>query len=308
MSQPFAIDLRHPRLVLAGTSLGPESDAVVRTALRVARAGRGRVYLSHALEAPPVPGGAIGFALAEPQLATRARMGLQEQLDRVGAAAEEVAGFDAEVGHAGPVLCAAADRLNADLVVVAAVAAAPLPLHRVGSTVRHLLREGSRPLLIVKGEPRIPPVRVLAPLDLSPLAGDSLRCGLALLCGATSGEPPELVALHAVDDRDREPVERPREALASFMEQHTADYRGSIRSEIRHGDAVAEILGAGERERPDLLLLGTHGRSGWMRFRLGSVAEAVIRAAPMSVLLVPPAAAFESGIAEAVGGWARCST
>jgi hypothetical protein len=102
MSQPFAVDLRHPPLVLAGTSLGPESDTVVRAALRLARAGRGRVYLSHALEPPPVPGGAMGFALAEPQLATRARASLREQLDRVAASAGEVAGFAAEVAAPAP--------------------------------------------------------------------------------------------------------------------------------------------------------------------------------------------------------------
>jgi nucleotide-binding universal stress UspA family protein len=145
---------------------------------------------------------------------------------------------------------------------------------------------------------------VLAPLDLSPLAGDSLRCGLALLCGATGGEPPEIVALHAVDDRHGEGVES-RAALARFMDENTADYRGSIRSEVRHGDAVAEILAVGDREQPDLLLLGTHGHSGWQRLRLGSVAEAVIHEAPTSVLVVPPPSAFGSAIAEAVGGWAR---
>lgn len=305
MSQPFAVDLRHPPLVLAGTSLGPESDAVVRAALRLAHAGRGQAYLSHALEPPPVAGGAMAFALAEPHLAARARQALQEQLDRVGASAEEVAGFEAKVGHAGPVLCAAADRLNADVVVVAALAAAPLPRHRVGTTVRHLLREGSRPVLIVKGEPRIPPVRVLAPLDFSPLAGGSLRCGLALLCGATSGEPPELVVLHVADGRHGGPLAQPRQALASFMDEYAADYCGPIRSEVRQGDAVAEILAAGEREEPDLLLLGTHGRTGWQRLRLGSVAESVIRDAPTSILVVPPSAAFGSGLAEAVGVWAR---
>jgi nucleotide-binding universal stress UspA family protein len=273
----------------------------------LARAGRGQVYLFHALEPPPVPGGAMAFALAEAHLAARAHEALERQLDRVGASAEEVAGFAAEDGQAGPVLCAAADRLDADVIVVAALAAAPLPRHRVGSTARHLLREGSRPVLIVKEETRIPPIRVVAPVDLSPLAGDSLRCGLALLCGVTIGKPPELVLLHVVDGRRGEPVEQPREALASFVAENTSDYDGPIRSEVRHGDAVAEILAAGEREEPDLLLLGTHGRSGWQRLRLGSVAETVIREAPTSILVVPPPAAFGSGLAEAVGTWARGS-
>lgn len=308
MAHPFAPDLRHPRLVLAGTSLGPESDAVVSAALHLARAGRGRVYLLHVLEPPPVPGGATGFLLTEPHLADRARSALREQLVRVGATAEDIAGFDAEVGAAGPTLHAAADRLNADVVVVAAAATAPLPLHSVGSTVRHLLREGGRPVLVVKGNPRIPPVRVLAPLDLSLHAADSLRCGLALLTGVAGELPPEVVALYAIDERREEPPRHPREALVGFLEEHAADYDGPIRSEVHRGDAVLETLAAGAREQPDLVLLGTHGRSGWQRLRLGSVAEAIVGACPSSVLVVPPAAALSGAFAEAIGVGMRCAT
>ena len=304
MTQPFALDLRRRPMVLAGTSLGPESDAVVRAALRLARSGRGRLLLVHALEPPPVPGGHTGFALAAPQLQAAARAGLREQLARVGAWPNEVAGLEAELGSPGPVLRSAAERLNADVVVVGAVAGAPLPLHHVGSTVRHLLREGSSPVLVVKGEPRLPPVRVLAPLDLSLLAADALRGGLALLSGAAGDRLPEVVALCAVDDGAEETAE-PQAALAAFLAEHAADYGGTLRCEVRRGDAVAEILAAGEREHPDLLLLGTHGRSGWQRLRLGSVAEAIVRDAPVSVLVVPAAAGLGSAFAEAIGAGTR---
>jgi nucleotide-binding universal stress UspA family protein len=248
----------------------------------------------------------MGFALVEPQLAADARERLREQLDRVGAAAEEVAGIEVEIGSPGPRLCSAALQLNADVVVVAAAAVAPLPLHRVGSTVRHLLRDGSRPVLIVKGAPpRLPPRRILAPLDLSLLAADSLRCGLALLVGATSQEPPEVVALHVVPDGSV-PQEAPL-ALRGFLDEHSADYNGPIRREVRQGEAVAEILAAVGQEHPDLVLLGTHGRSGWQRLRLGSVAEAVIRETPASMLVIPAPAARGAAFAEAIGEGARCS-
>jgi nucleotide-binding universal stress UspA family protein len=237
------------------------------------------------------------------RLAAEARTRLREQLDRVGATPGETAGLQVEVGAPGQVLCAAAERWNADAVVVGAGSAGrSLGL---GSTVHHLLRRGTRTVLVVKGSPRIPPQRVLAPVDLSHDAADSLRCGLGLLAGDGYGGLPELVAFHAVDERRGETASRPDENFASFLEEHTADYRGPVRSLVGHGDAVAEILAAGKREQPDLLLLGTHGRSGWQRLRLGSVAEAVLRDSPTSVLVVPPAAAFGSSIAEAVGDWVR---
>ncbi len=277
-------------LVLAGTSLGPESDAVVLTALRLARQGHGRVHPVHALEPPPLPLGAIGFGLAEPYLAARARGRLQEQLDRVGAAADELAGDTVAVGCPGPVLRAAAERLDADLLVVAAAAAEPLPLHRVRSTVPFLLRQGGRPVVVVKGEMRVPPRRVLAPVDLSALATESLRRGLALVAGGRLEQGPEVVALHVMPGESDE-SSFCSSVLERVVEDCFADGAGVFRTELRRGDALAGILAACERERPDLVLVGTHGRTGWQRLRLGSVAEAVTLRAPCAVLVVPPAAA-----------------
>jgi nucleotide-binding universal stress UspA family protein len=44
----------------------------------------------------------------------------------------------------------------------------------------------------------------------------------------------------------------------------------------------------------DVLVLGTHGRRGFHHFLLGSVAEGVIRIAPMPVLLIRGKEAFKS--------------
>jgi nucleotide-binding universal stress UspA family protein len=172
MIPTFASELRHRPRLLAGTSLHPESDAVVRTALRLARASGGRLYVAHALEPPPLPGGSIGYGLAAPHLVERARAGIREQLERVGATPDEVAGVEIEFGSAGAVLTAAADKLGADMIVVAPAVAAPLPLQRVGTTVSRLVRDSGRPVFIVKGEPRVPPARVLAPIDFSSSAAD----------------------------------------------------------------------------------------------------------------------------------------
>jgi len=52
------------------------------------------------------------------------------------------------------------------------------------------------------------------------------------------------------------------------------------------GGAVEHILGIGRRWRPDLIVIGTHGRGGVRRFLLGSVAEHVVRRATRPVLIV----------------------
>lgn len=55
---------------------------------------------------------------------------------------------------------------------------------------------------------------------------------------------------------------------------------------LRPGVPFEEIVAAAGDERADLIVMGTHGRTGLSRFLLGSVAERVIRLAPCPVLTV----------------------
>jgi nucleotide-binding universal stress UspA family protein len=50
------------------------------------------------------------------------------------------------------------------------------------------------------------------------------------------------------------------------------------------GDPAAEIVAEAERERCDLIVMGTHGRTGIRRLLMGSVAEGVVRKATCPVL------------------------
>ncbi|HEY8537138.1 MAG TPA: universal stress protein [Vicinamibacterales bacterium] len=58
---------------------------------------------------------------------------------------------------------------------------------------------------------------------------------------------------------------------------------------VRDGQAVKQIVEQAGHLRADLLVIGTHGRSGFERFMLGSVTEKVVRKASCPVLTVPPA-------------------
>jgi nucleotide-binding universal stress UspA family protein len=65
----------------------------------------------------------------------------------------------------------------------------------------------------------------------------------------------------------------------------------TIEAMIREGIAAAEILEQAATMKADLLVIGTHGRSGFERFMLGSVAEKVLRKASCPVMIVPIALA-----------------
>jgi nucleotide-binding universal stress UspA family protein len=63
-----------------------------------------------------------------------------------------------------------------------------------------------------------------------------------------------------------------------------------IRFEHRYleGGAADEIVDFARRQRVDLIVIGTHGRTGFNHLRLGSIAEAVVRRADCPVLTVKP--------------------
>ena len=80
-----------------------------------------------------------------------------------------------------------------------------------------------------------------------------------------------------------------RQRLQAFAEGHFAGIE-PVHLEVVDGgadpDACADILRAGTRLGCDLIVLGTHGRSGLDHLVFGSVAEKVVRSSPIPTLTV----------------------
>ena len=62
----------------------------------------------------------------------------------------------------------------------------------------------------------------------------------------------------------------------------------SITRAVRVGAAFMEIIEYAQSQQIDLIVIGTHGRSGFAHILMGSVAERVVRKAPCPVLSVKP--------------------
>lgn len=88
---------------------------------------------------------------------------------------------------------------------------------------------------------------------------------------------------------------REKESKSLHEEVEAVRGRGiNVTPYFREGSPFMEILKVAEEAGADLVVLGTHGRRGFDRFVMGSVADRVTRKAPCSVLLVrgkPPAGA-----------------
>jgi nucleotide-binding universal stress UspA family protein len=144
------------------------------------------------------------------------------------------------------------------------------------------------------------PVRtILHPTDFSERSDHAFRlaCALARDCGA------RLFVLHVLrsplvfygSEAPPPGAGRTEEEGWNKLRQLQARATGvQVVSCLAEGDPAEAILRAARETRCDLILMGTHGRTGLGRLLMGSVAEQVVRKAPCAVLTVKapfPAAA-----------------
>lgn len=139
--------------------------------------------------------------------------------------------------------------------------------------------------------------KILCPLDLSDFSKRAFEHGLVL----ARWYDAEVVALHVfsswVPPGDLSTYPAWMRHVPQAREQIDAELREQLRPAIdagieaplvtRQGDPSAEILACARSMKADLIVLSTHGRSGFDRLALGSVTEKVLRKASCPVLVVP---------------------
>jgi nucleotide-binding universal stress UspA family protein len=139
--------------------------------------------------------------------------------------------------------------------------------------------------------------RIVCATDFS----DTAEAAWALARDLAAVHRAELTLVHVFPDLPPSPDvavpsvvqlwEEQRRWVDGELERRVADAatRGvRVRAVLKHGAAADGLAEAVTEAGGDLLIVGTHGRSGLERVLLGSVAEAVVRAAPCAVLTVKP--------------------
>ena len=140
--------------------------------------------------------------------------------------------------------------------------------------------------------------RILVPLDGSPLAEQAISCAAPLAQGLSA----EVVLFRAVwiptdvrDSLDRSTIEM--DTIMDRLEAEANDYLAgmaeqlaetglNVRQEVRRGPAAEAILDYAAQANVDQIVMATHGYSGIKRWTHGSVAERVLQAARLPLLLV----------------------
>jgi len=170
----------------------------------------------------------------------------------------------------------------------------------LGSTGERVLRKAPVPVLIAKRALPVGPKTILIPTDFSACSKQAAEEALALVRGFGG----RVVFLHVLDIRyiypaayGAEPVLVPPispEDLEPDWQEflHDLSLGGGLlwEKQTREGRSAQTIADAAAEIGADLVVIGTHGRTGLAHMLLGSVAEQVVRLSPCSVLAVRPGA------------------
>lgn len=281
-----------PKKILLATDLGARSDRALDRAAQLAGQWGSKLLVVHALEKPAV----------SPPWQTEEPPSWRSPPDPVAAieqqirhdAQPEVKDLEIRVteGEPAAVVMAAAERDQADLIVVGAAHNETFGRVMLGDTIEQLVRKSPVSVLVVKNRPRRPYSHVLAGTDFT----DESRHGLVM---ATRLFPDATIALmHAFElpyrsllvdsslSRDFSAMEK--ETIRAFLAESNLpeDVRQRVVPLIEHGPPPV-MLGKYATERgADLTVIGAYSRGLAFHWMIGGTARRIVDAVPSDVLVV----------------------
>jgi len=291
------------RTVVVGVSTVREPDRILAHAIELAEALGAELHVVYAFDIPEA-------LETYPELATAeesplARYARQEQAVLERRVREAAPGARVTV-HAVPspaenALLHEAERVDAGLLVVGASRHGRLEQALLGTVADRVVRGARTPVLVLR-TPMCRPEKVLLTTDLSELSAAAHEWGAEVAAALSGTEAPRLRSLLVIGagiappPLDDEAIhDAARRELSVFLEAHLPNDL-QVEPVVRTGMAADEIMAEAKAWGADLVVTGTHGRSGFSHLVLGSVAESVLRHAPCSVLVVPARAlAGDSG-------------
>jgi nucleotide-binding universal stress UspA family protein len=122
---------------------------------------------------------------------------------------------------------------------------------------------------------------ILVPIDGSADAAHALdyACDLGKLLGT------DVHVCHAIDNAASD-APTDGDAVLAKARRIARNHEVSVHCHLLRGKPAASILRLASDTHADLVIMGTHGRTGFRRLVLGSVAEEVTRHSPVPVLLL----------------------
>ena len=256
------------RSVLVATDLSARSDRAVDRAQFLAQSWGVRLKVTHVVE----PGSWLAHNPDRVREAVKAIL------------PDPAADVDIVVpdGPAPKAIVRVADQLNCGLIVTGVARFNHAGDFVVGTAVDHMVRTAHAPVLVVKQRPRGMYKTLLVATDFSSCSRH------ALLTAANMFPEAVILVVHAdnspfdvwlkSDDAAEFCTPRGQEDLDAFLDEPTIpqDVRDRIIPRSAVGIVSAVIDDLARESGADLVVIGTHGRSGFVRKVVGSMAESIL--------------------------------
>lgn len=278
------------RTIMLATDLSPRAHHALERSVALATDNRAALVIVHVVD-EDLPG---GIAEEHRRLAVEV---IEERLAAVPGAAGIDYGVHVLVGRVGGEILRLAEASRAELIVLGTHRAEPVTDFFRGATAERLIRAGKLPILVTARPVRGPYRRVIVGVDFSVCSRRAVECAAALMPDA------ELFLVHAYEVPFRGFLYG-RETAEAVAEEHERQLTAMINDEMqvveqaskvpaplfkriaRPGRAEEVLRAECDHLKPDLLVVGTHGRTGVAHALLGSVAESLLAEPPCDVLAV----------------------
>jgi nucleotide-binding universal stress UspA family protein len=282
--------------ILVATDFSTRSDRALRRATLLARPAGAEIVLVHVVDDDQP----LRLVKAEQREAGELLAGLAATLRDVDGVR---CGTHLAAGEPFEAIAEAAERADADVVVMGPHRRQALGDIFIGTTIERTIRRSRRPVIMANAVPAGGYGRVLVATDFSDCSAIAVR------------QARELGFLDGVEVHVVHAFEAPAKSMMARSSMGTDEVRGYVAEEAEHAtralaaflkevelrpssQAVQPVeLSAAEtireqvrRHKADLVVTGTRVRTGPAKFLLGSVAEDVLRISQVDVLVVPAAA------------------
>ena len=206
-----------------------------------------------------------------------------------------------------------ADKNKMDLIIISTHGYSGIKRWMLGSVTQKVLYGACTPILLIKSKsPEISNVefkKILLPVDGSPFSEATFpyveeltRNTNAEVILVEISEPP---IVPSYGNRPINPTwEKYRDTLWVELQQHASEYLEKVKSDLGKkgmkiksqivkcevGETAHNIMQLANKERVDLVVIATHGRTGISRWVYGSVANRVVEESVQPILLIRPTA------------------
>ena len=202
------------------------------------------------------------------------------------------------IGSPWETVLAIANEAACDLIVLGLHRLDPLKDMFIGTTAERIIRNSTLPVLVVKDKPLGPYRKVLVGTDFSPCSSHALQAALALvpharfhLFHAFETPFPAFIQFRPDDleawrrERLDKAVAQVKLDLEQFLMPHIGGTKPQITTLVERGEIAGVVASMLRQHQPDLLVFGTHGRSGVAGALMGSVAVSFLNSPPCDVLV-----------------------